>query len=285
MREVNLEMIAAAFETKGRAEVFEKLGPIFNEALAEAVNSLSKYKQQFIDIQKDLGLSGDDIASLQPFLDRCSELEKVAEERNAHPYERPELSHFPRMLEKLNFTDDGYVETDNGLLVPAYVASQFGFNSPGREFLEKNLYPKLREAGIEPLCPFTACGEYVTEDMLDEELSIHRNKEANSKFAQIACEVNYRILMPKSKIIVAHLDGSHAIDDGLSSEVAYFATMHGPTVGIRSDMRLHESATSGTNFAVKYFFEQPGCGYFFGQKAEKEALDFLKTYAKRIMKK
>lgn len=72
------------------------------------------------------------------------------------------LEKLPNIIANNKFNEKGLVESEEGLLVPAYVASQFGFNTPGKEYLSKFFYPALKaDAGVLPLCPFTACDEYL----------------------------------------------------------------------------------------------------------------------------
>ncbi|NOQ56149.1 MAG: hypothetical protein GQ477_05090, partial [Nanohaloarchaea archaeon] len=88
-----------------------------------------------------------------------------------------QLDRQPSVIEDNTFDENGLVETDDGLMVPVYVASQMGFNEPGKEFLA-DFYEILEESRILPLCPFKACGEYLDANRLtDETLTVKENKE------------------------------------------------------------------------------------------------------------
>ncbi len=188
------------------------------------------------------------------------------------------LKKLPSIIRDTKFSADGLAISENGLLVPAYVASQFGFNSPGREFLE-SFYERLRrKADILPLCPFKACGEY-----LDKTLPNWR------EFNRIVGLVNYEILIPKSKLLIALLDGSHAIDDGVSAEIGFYAGRYPekPIIGIRSDFRrASENPETAINLAVKYLLEQNDEGRLFaGSEAYDDAITYLSGLTKKIIEK
>jgi hypothetical protein len=82
------------------------------------------------------------------------------------------LKNLPSIILETTFNKEGLVVAEEGVLVPAYVASQLGFNVPGRDYLEQ-FYARLRtEAGIFPLCPFKAYGEYLDFSVLDSLLGL-----------------------------------------------------------------------------------------------------------------
>lgn len=187
--------------------------------------------------------------------------------------ELKDLKRLPSVVTTNKFTEKGLVKTDSGLLVPAYIANQFGFNWPGREFLRNIFYPELRKAGVLPLCPFEASREYLGLP--------------NKKFNDVVGIVDYQVLIPRSKLMVAILDGGHAVDDGVAAEIGHYATFgYGPVLGIRSDFRLAENKDSEINIAVRYFMDRgPYGGMFFsGDSAYKDALRETKTLAGRIRK-
>ena len=185
------------------------------------------------------------------------------------------LKKIPSITKDTKFSRKGLVITESDLLVPAYVASQFGFNEPGREFLER-FYERLRnEVEIFPLCPFKACEEF-----------LDKNNPNWGKFNKIVGKVNYGILIPNSKLLIALLDGSHAIDDGVSAEIGYYAgKMPGnPIIGIRSDFRLAENPEAPINLAVKYLIEKSHRGKLFtGSGAYDNAFEYLPDLARKII--
>lgn len=179
------------------------------------------------------------------------------------------LSKSPSVMEETNWTSDGFVETESGLLVPAYVGSDLGFNHPGRCFLYKEFYPQLRdEAGVFALCPFKACGEYIDLSKLNDDMTVREHKEFWNRFHAILGEVNYQWLIPRSKFTIAILEG-HTVDAGVASEVTYTALRQHKVIGIRSDFRLAENLAAPINPAVRHFIdtdEYPG-EFYLGQNA------------------
>ena len=191
----------------------------------------------------------------------------------------------PKVISDLKFSQHGLVVTDSGLSVPAYVGSQLGFNAPGREYL-KSLYAKLREVSVWPICPFKASDENLSAPLFDGTRTLDDLTVDWGRFNTGIGKTNYEQLMPYCKLMIAVMDGGHAIDDGLSAEIAYFAVKHGLVLGIRSDFRLAENIAAPINPAVRYFLDMgPFNGHFFyGTDAHKEALHFLKEFAQKLTK-
>ena len=177
------------------------------------------------------------------------------------------LEKLPSIIQETEFDEKGFAKTDAGLLVPAYVASQLGFSASGKEQLDR-FYGRLRdEAGILALCPFKACGEYLDFSRLGNLNTIEEVLGFCDDFNNIVGLVNYEELMPRSKLMIAVLDGGHALDDGVSGEIGFYAAEYKgekPIVGIRSDFRLAENPAAPINPAVRYFIDQgPYNGSFF----------------------
>jgi len=192
------------------------------------------------------------------------------------------LEKLPSILEKAKFTEKGLVETFGGYIVPAYIASQWGFNERGKEDLE-DFYEKLKGINVLPLCPFKACSEYL--DFSKQITTKEEEFEFWDDFNKLVGIVNYQTLMPKAKFMIALLDGSQAIDDGVSAEIAYFASTHGAIIGIRSDFRPAENIAAPINPAVRYFLDQgPYSNYLFkGDNAYEKALQGIELLAGRII--
>ncbi len=194
------------------------------------------------------------------------------------------LEKLPSVIRENKFNARGLMETESGLLVPAYVGSQLGFNTPGQEFLAK-FYARLQqEEGVLPLCPFKACSEYLDFSKLSDDMPLSQYREFWEKFNEVICMVNYETLMPHSRFMIALFDGSHASDDGLCSEVAFFAEHRGPVIGIRSDFRLSENIAATINPAIRYFLDLGLYeGQFFdGPGAYERAHTAIKTLADKI---
>lgn len=197
------------------------------------------------------------------------------------------LEKLPAVIAESKFTDKGLVEADSGLLVPVYVGSQMGFSVPGRYFIDNVFYPKLLELRVLPLCPFKACGEYMDiSNLFNEELSVKKSKEHWDRFNGLVGVVNYETLMPKSEFMIALMDGSHALDDGLSAEVGYYAERLGDVIGIRSDFRMAENIAALINPAVSYFMKAKAYGngrLFTGMDAYERAYEAIKEKADKII--
>jgi hypothetical protein len=154
-----------------------------------------------------------------------------------------------------------------------------GFNVPGRHFLDEFFYPKLKEVGVLPLCPFAACSEYLDFSKLNDNMSVREFREFWYKFNKLVGLVNYETLMPHAKFMIA-LEEGHSLDDGLCAEISYFAVTHGPVIGIRSDFRLSENIAASINPAVEHFHTN---GKFFsGQSAYEDAFKTIKELANQI---
>lgn len=193
----------------------------------------------------------------------------------------------PSVIRENKFNKDGFVETESGILVPAYVGSQFGFSVPGRKYLDEYFYPELKKRNVLPLCPFAACREYLDLSKLNDDMSVGELKSFWSDFNDLIGRVNYEILMPHSKFMIALLDGSHSCDDGLCGEIGRFTSNHGPVIGIRSDFRLSENIAASINQAVEYLITtKPGPGGFFfeGPQAYENALDGIMVLAQHLQK-
>lgn len=197
------------------------------------------------------------------------------------------LKKLPSIIQETEFDERGFARTDAGLLVPAYVASQLGFSASGKEQLNK-FYNRLRdESGVLALCPFTACGEYLDFSRLADSKTIDEVLGFWNEFNKIVGPVNYRELMPRSKLMIAILDGGHALDDGVSAEIGFYAAEYKgrkPVVGIRSDFRLAENPAALINPAVRYFIDQgPYNGFFFsGLDAYDKAVESIAKIAEGI---
>lgn len=196
------------------------------------------------------------------------------------------LGKLPSIIQKTRFDERGLAKTKGGFLVPAYVASQWGFS--GMEQLQE-FYGRLKkEAKVLPLCPFTACGEYLDFPRLGKCRTIDEVLKFWDEFNRTVGPVNYGELMPRSKFMVAILDGGHDVDDGVAAEIGYYAAKYEgqrPIIGIRKDFRLAENPAAPINPAVRYFIDQgPYQGSFFsGPDAYDNAIKFMAELSVRIV--
>ena len=194
------------------------------------------------------------------------------------------MDKLPSIITETEWDDNGYARVGSELLVPAYVASQFGFSTPGKEFLD-SFYDRLKGIGVLPLCPFKACGEYLDFSKMGG--SYDEVIEFWDEFNKLVGPVNYGQLIPASKFMVAILDGGHTSDDGVSAEIAHIATKYyglRPVIGIRSDFRLAENPAAPINPAVRYFIDQgPYNGQFYsGEDAYDNAINGIAKLSDRL---
>ena len=138
----------------------------------------------------------------------------------------------------------------------AYLANQFGFSETGRYVLENLIKPKIQEIGIIINDPFLECGKEFNYDYLSKlERYGDRIKyciEFNSKITLI----NNR-LMRDSDCLLAVLDGGHQIDDGVASEIGYYAGIEqGPIFALRSDFRCGENIATSINPQILGYIRQ-----------------------------
>ncbi|MFC1697962.1 hypothetical protein ACFL1H_06490 [Nanoarchaeota archaeon] len=193
---------------------------------------------------------------------------------------------YPSIIKNNKFLKNGLVKIKNELYVPAYCASQLGFNYPGKFFLKKEFYPELRKRKILPLCPFDACEEFLKFHDESENISMFEYEKMCDENCKTIGIVNYKTLIPHSKMLIAILDGSHAVDDGVAAEIGDYSHYY-PMIGIRSDFRLAEHIRAPINMAVMDFFnreEFPDNKLYSGMNAYDEAYDGIEKLAKKIIK-
>ena len=140
--------------------------------------------------------------------------------------------------------------------VKVYLANQFGFSETGMYVLENLIKPKIQEIGIIINDPFLECGKEFNYDYLSKlERYGDRIKyciEFNSKITSI----NNR-LMRDSDCLLAVLDGGHQIDDGVASEIGYYAGIEqGPIFALRSDFRCGENIATSINPQILGYIRQ-----------------------------
>jgi len=176
----------------------------------------------------------------------------------------------PSVIEKIELDERGLIITPDGPKVPIYVASGLGFNHAGRSFLETEVIPKLQSLGTLVFDPFEICLEFIDPTVFDGKIPVEEQKTLWQRFNHQIGVINYGLLIPKSKIMFAILEG-HPPDEGVAAEIAYMVNF-GPVVGVRTDIRLAENSATGTNPAITYFMQKPYNGaYFEGPEAYDQA--------------
>jgi len=128
--------------------------------------------------------------------------------------------------------------------VRAYLANQFGFSETGRFILDTLIKPRITAIGITINDLFLECGKELDFGYLSK-LTSHEDKVRYWEiFSRKVTPINNRF-MQGSDCLLAILDGGPAVDDGVASEIGYYAGIRrGPIFALRSDFR------SGENIAV-----------------------------------
>jgi hypothetical protein len=196
------------------------------------------------------------------------------------------LDKLPSIIAKSRFNKKGFTYSDSGLLVPAYVASDFGFYDSGRDEL-KRFYSELLEVGVLALCPFQACREYLDFSRLKKCKTERQKFNFWDRFNKIVGPINYGELMPRSKLMIALLEG-HCLDDGACAEIGHYATKYQgkrPIFGIRTDVRGGENPATSINPAVRYFLDQgPYNNHFFeNPNARQNALIAIADFVEGLL--
>jgi len=128
-----------------------------------------------------------------------------------------------------------------------YLASQFGFSDTGRYLLENLIKPKLRDIGITPLDPFEACAKELDFMLLSSLDRYESRRKYWEQFSRKVTPIN-NALMQESHCLLPLLDGGHALDDGVASEIGYYAGIKkGPIFALRTDVRCGENIAVSIN--------------------------------------
>ncbi len=192
----------------------------------------------------------------------------------------------PSIIESTQFNEHGLAVTPEGLKVPVYLASGLGFNLPGRYYIEHELKPRMKDLGALVLDPFEQCGEFIDpSEMFNTAQPVEEYLAKLKHFNEVIVgTVNYKLLIPRSKIMFAVMEGS-PVDEGAAAEVAYMATNFGPVVAVRTDIRRAENAATGTNPAVTYFASDDFSGkYYEGPNAYEEGYLLLGSMIQSYLK-
>lgn len=140
--------------------------------------------------------------------------------------------------------------------VKAYLANQFGFSETGKYVLENLIKPKIQEIGIIINDPFLECGKEFDPDYLSKLERYGERITYYVEFNRKVTPINNR-LMRDSDCLLAILDGGHQIDDGVASEIGYYAGIEqGPIFALRSDFRCGENIAANINPQILGYIQQ-----------------------------
>lgn len=168
----------------------------------------------------------------------------------------------------------------------AYLANQFGFSETGRFILNEMFKKKWENIGIEILDPFAECAKEIDFSVLEEDLPNCWHMHYWSKFNDKVTPINNK-LMWRSDCLVALLDGGHSIDDGVASEIGYYAGARPgcPIFALRTDLRLCENMALTINAQVYGYIKMSGGGFFTGPDATQKFYARLTEFANGLSKK
>src|SRR3989344_4075020 len=123
----------------------------------------------------------------------------------------------------------------------AYLANQFGFSETGRYVLDTLIKPRITAMGITIHDPFVECGKVLDLSSIARLERYEDRRRFWADFSRKVTPINNG-LMRRSDCQLPILDGGHAIDDGVASEMGYYAGIaRGPIFALRSDFRCGEN--------------------------------------------
>ncbi|MDD2757980.1 MAG: nucleoside 2-deoxyribosyltransferase [Patescibacteria group bacterium] len=143
-------------------------------------------------------------------------------------------------------------------VVRAYLANQFGFSETGRYVLDSLIKPRITAMGIVILDPFEECGKELDFAHLAR---LKRHDKVTAYWTEFNAKVTHinNALMRDSNCLLAVLDGGHAIDDGVASEIGYYAGIRqGKIFAVRSDFRCGENMAAAINPQILGYIQQSG---------------------------
>lgn len=153
------------------------------------------------------------------------------------------------------------------MVVTGYLSNQLGFSQTGQFVLDQLIKPKIIEANITVLDPFIECGKYLDFDHLAQLRQHEDVVQFWNTFNDKVTPTN-NSLMANADCMLAILDGGHTIDDGVASEIGYYAAKErGPIFALRSDIRLAENLATKINPQVLGYIKDSGGALFEGPNA------------------
>ena len=139
-----------------------------------------------------------------------------------------------------------------------YLSNQLGFSELLRKTtMEGFVIPRLESMGYTVLNPFVECAKYLDFDHLKTLKSYDEVRDFWRIFNRKVAPINNG-LMFRSDCMAAILDGGHAVDDGVASEIGYYAGIftRRPVFALRSDFRISENVEAPVNPQLMGYIEQ-----------------------------
>lgn len=118
--------------------------------------------------------------------------------------------------------------------------------------------PRIKEIGITIYDPFLECEKELDFIRLYNLKSYEAKRDYWYEFSSKVAPINNR-LMQDSDCMLPILDGGHSIDDGVASEIGYYAGIkRGKIFALRSDFRCGENMAVSINPQVLGYILQSG---------------------------
>lgn len=149
--------------------------------------------------------------------------------------------------------------------IKGYLSNQWGLSETGR-ILAKWVKDKIQDIGIVVLDPFEECGKELNCAELATVADFEVKRKYWEQFSRKITPINNK-LMRQSHCQLAILDGGHAVDDGVSSEIGYYAALveegvipkgFGKIFALRTDFRLGENIGCVVNPQIEGYIYQTG---------------------------
>ncbi len=168
--------------------------------------------------------------------------------------------------------------------IKGYLSNQLGFSETGNFVLDNLIKPKIKQANIVILDPFAECKKELDFDHLNH-LKLHKEVDQFWKTFNAKVTVINNGLMQKADCMLAILDGGHTVDDGVASEIGYYAALEkGPIFALRSDIRLAENLAAKINPQVLGYITQSGGELFEGEDAFENWAAHINTWSQEQFK-
>ena len=136
-----------------------------------------------------------------------------------------------------------------------YLAGPLGFTDAGRAYHDAVVIPAVRDAGFEPLDPWSLPLE------LQSVFELPRDSAERSEHLEAtnrAVGKRNADLIRASAGTLAILDGSD-VDSGTAAEIGYSAALGKPVIGLRSDLRTTgDNEATLVNLQVEWFIVESG---------------------------
>jgi len=149
--------------------------------------------------------------------------------------------------------------------IKGYLSNQWGFSETGR-ILVKQVKERIKEIGIAVLDPFEECEKELNLEELVRLNDYEEKKQYWEQFSRKVTPINNK-LMRQSHCLFGILDGGYAVDDGVASEIGYYAALveegivpkgFGRIFALRSDFRLGENIGCLVNPQIEGYVYQTG---------------------------